>query len=98
MSVLESDADFRVRIINAYTGWGALVSIALEVHGTRLDELAKYVGCSPRLTDGAEPDRRAIPRTLCGAGGCTLAPSHPGTHRGACGCANGCKAWECPNL
>lgn len=95
MNTLESDASFRVRILAAYTGWGALCTVIIESSGKNLDELAEYVGCSPRLT-GA--DRRVLPRTLCGAGGCSLLPGHAGPHRGACGCANGCKAWECPNL
>lgn len=43
------------------------------------------------------PERRAQSRATCGEGGCTLAPGHPGWHQSACGCLNGCKAWECPN-
>ena len=45
-----------------------------------------------------EADRRALDRSPCGSGGCNLAPNHPLPHRGSCGCSNGCKAWECPNL
>ena len=44
------------------------------------------------------PDRRAIDRTLCGIGDCNLPAKHPGQHNGSCGCLNGCKAWNCPNI
>lgn len=43
-------------------------------------------------------ERRAMDRIVCGQGGCSLPKSHQLPHRGACGCLNGCKAWECPNL
>ncbi len=45
-----------------------------------------------------QAERRAVPRVKCDLGGCNLVPGHAGSHRGACGCLSGCKAWECPNL
>ena len=50
------------------------------------------------LTEKAWGERRELNRAQCGKGGCTLSPVHAGLHRGACGCLNGCKAWECPNV
>lgn len=44
------------------------------------------------------PERRQIDRTPCGVGDCKLPREHAGPHAGACGCINGCKAWDCPNL
>ena len=29
---------------------------------------------------------------------CSLGFDHTGPHAGKCGCINGCKAWECPNV
>ncbi len=50
------------------------------------------------LTEAAREERRAISRERCGKGACILAPEHPGSHSAACGCLNGCKAAECPNV
>ncbi len=43
-------------------------------------------------------ERRQLDRTTCAEGGCDLPKYHVGTHRGACGCLNGCEAQECPNV
>lgn len=52
----------------------------------------------PECVAKANADRRAIPRTLCQVGDCNLYADHVGKHRGSCGCINGCKAKDCPNL
>ncbi len=44
------------------------------------------------------PDMRMRQRTLCGIGDCNLPEQHVGGHRGSCGCINGCKASDCPNV
>lgn len=41
---IETDAELRTRIANAYGMWGAFLSVVIESHGTRLDECAKHVG------------------------------------------------------
>lgn len=43
-------------------------------------------------------ERREFARTLCQIGDCNLPANHAGSHRGSCGCINGCKAKDCPNL
>lgn len=42
-------------------------------------------------------ERRALQRTFCQIGDCNLADGHVGSHRGSCGCINGCQATDCPN-
>ncbi len=51
---------------------------------------------APRAFEAEE--RRELSRETCGANGCDLTPEHAGNHRAVCGCINGCKAVECPNL
>lgn len=52
-TTLESDADFRVRIINAYGMWGAFCTVVLESHGRRLDDCGKHVGLTRLATERA---------------------------------------------
>ncbi len=57
-----------------------------------------YTTAGPMTVTADRPERRELPRVVCGKGGCRLHPLHVGKHDGNCGCLNGCAAWECPNL
>lgn len=50
---VESDRDFRTRIINAYGMWGAFCSVVLESSGKALDDCAKHVGLTRLATHDA---------------------------------------------
>lgn len=47
---IETDAELRTRIANAYGMWGAFLSVVMESRGVRLDECAEHVKLQ-RLTD-----------------------------------------------
>lgn len=59
--MMESDRDYRARLINAYGMWGAFCTVILESSGGRLDEIGAELKCArlrlPPDHDPGDEDR-----------------------------------------